>query len=216
MQIYRLLELTSSLYYPQRGNSSRINNRKLTIYPKRDLDKYIPLSLSFSLSRSAAFAVLFACNQSLYFVGCPMKNHRGRNKSRNRVMKDPHARLVADRDGACSRQLLKMRDRLIFFDKRNRIFRNRIFADLTVYIGDRATEVSALIFTALLASMQSWPFRASTVAFPGIRRRLRDDRGANNFCAVRSHSSELGLYLVVVAGLFPNIVAKCGQTCRRR
>lgn len=34
-----------------------------------------------------------------------------------------------------------MRDRLIFFDKRNRIFRNRIFADLTVYIGDRATEV---------------------------------------------------------------------------
>lgn len=28
-----------------------------------------------------------------------MKNHRGRNKSQNRVMKDPHARSATDRDG---------------------------------------------------------------------------------------------------------------------
>lgn len=28
-----------------------------------------------------------------------MKNHRGRNKSQNRVMKDPHARSAANRDG---------------------------------------------------------------------------------------------------------------------
>jgi len=28
-----------------------------------------------------------------------MKNHPGRNKSQNRVMKDPHARSATDRDG---------------------------------------------------------------------------------------------------------------------
>lgn len=65
-----------------------------------------------------------------------------------------------------------------FFDKRNRIFRKRIFADLTVYTSDRATDVSALILTALLASMQKLAVPCVNSCVSGIWRRLRDDRGA--------------------------------------
>ncbi|CAL1686774.1 unnamed protein product [Lasius platythorax] len=53
----------------------------------------------------------------------------------------------------------------------------------------------------------------------GIRRRLRDDRGVNNFCDAAPHvhaRADLDYILVVIAGLFPNIVAKCGRACRRR
>lgn len=100
------------------------------------------------------------------------------------------------------------------------IFRDRIFADLTVYTGDGATNVYKRVHLygsfsvnakARRSVRQQLRFR-NTETFEGWSRREQLLRR----CAACSRSSGLGLYLVVIAGLFPNIVAKCGRACRRR
>jgi len=85
-----------------------------------------------------------------------MKNHRGRNKSRNRVMKDPHALSPAEGSAACRNGgSLERRDRVGSsgrFVAASWIFRTDSFG--------RWTRVIVRVFTAVLVPSESSPRRA--------------------------------------------------------